>query len=94
MVTQVAAVVGLLLGHKYGGWVEITAKVLLWAVVFFALISMVQYFREFWSKLDSNIKYREKQQLEEQEQHREPGTHPKLARLHKHEARLDPPASG
>jgi CDP-diacylglycerol--glycerol-3-phosphate 3-phosphatidyltransferase len=60
MVTQVAAVVGLILGHKYGGWVQFTAKLLLWAVVFFALVSMVQYFREFWSKLDSNIKYRER----------------------------------
>ena len=94
MVTQVAAVVGLLLGHKYGGWVEITASLLLWAVVFFALISMLQYFREFWSKLDSNIKYREKQRLEKQKQHREPGPHQKLARLHKQEARLDPPTSG
>jgi CDP-diacylglycerol--glycerol-3-phosphate 3-phosphatidyltransferase len=60
MVTQVAAVVGLILGHKYGGWVQLTAKILLWAVVFFALISMVQYFREFWSKLDGNIKNRER----------------------------------
>jgi CDP-diacylglycerol--glycerol-3-phosphate 3-phosphatidyltransferase len=63
MVTQVAAVVGLILGYKYGGWVQSTAKVLLWAVVFFALISMVQYFREFWSKLDSSIKYRERRRL-------------------------------
>lgn len=63
MVTQVAAVVGLILGYKYGGWVQSTAKVLLWAVVFFALISMVQYFREFWSKLDSSIKYRERIRL-------------------------------
>jgi hypothetical protein len=55
MVTQVAAVVGLILGLKYGGWVQGTAKILLWAVVFFALLSMIQYFREFWSKLDSNI---------------------------------------
>ncbi len=94
MVTQVAAVVGLLLGHKYGGWVEVTAKVLLWAVVFFALISMVQYFMEFWSKLDSHIKYREKQRLENQEQQPQSGPPSKLARLHKQEARLDPPASG
>ncbi len=63
MVTQVAAVVGLILGHKYGGWVQVTAKVLLWAVVFFALISMVQYFREFWSKLDNSIKNREQRRL-------------------------------
>src|SRR5512136_1706124 len=42
MVTQVAAVVGIILGHKYHGWVEQTAEILLWAVVIFALISMVQ----------------------------------------------------
>ncbi len=63
MVTQVAAVVGLILGYQYHCWVMQTAKVLLWAVVFFALVSMVQYFREFWSKLDSSIKYREKRRL-------------------------------
>jgi len=94
MVTQVAAVVGLILGQKYGGWVQLTATLLLWAVVFFALISMVQYFREFWSKLDSNIKYRENQRLEKQAQHRGFGRRRKLARLHKQEARLDPPTPG
>jgi CDP-diacylglycerol--glycerol-3-phosphate 3-phosphatidyltransferase len=94
MVTQVAAVVGLILGDKYGGWVKLTATVLLWAVVFFALISMLQYFREFWSKLDSNIKYRERQQLERQEEQHEFGHRRKLARLHKPEAELDPPTPG
>jgi CDP-diacylglycerol---glycerol-3-phosphate 3-phosphatidyltransferase len=63
MVTQVAAVVGLILGSKYGGWVQSTATFLLWAVVFFALISMLQYFREFWSKLDSSIKHRERRRV-------------------------------
>ncbi len=63
MVTQVAAVVGIILGHKYGGWVQNTATVLLWAVVILALVSMVQYFREFWAKLDSSIKNRETQRL-------------------------------
>lgn len=64
MATQVAAVIGLILGRKYGGWVQITAIVLLYSVVVFALISMILYFREFWSKLDSNIKYREKRRLQ------------------------------
>ncbi len=71
MVTQVAAVVGLILGYKYGGWVQSTATVLLWAVVFFALVSMVQYFREFWSKLDSSIKYRERKRLKILERRRQ-----------------------
>jgi CDP-diacylglycerol--glycerol-3-phosphate 3-phosphatidyltransferase len=99
MVTQVAAVVGLLLGHKYGGWVQLTAQILLWAVVFFALISMVQYFREFWSKLDSNIKFRERRRLEVLERRRklkaerhELGRLREIERLRNQELR--PPTSG
>jgi len=63
MVMQVAAVVGLILGEKYHGWVEKTAEILLWAVVFFALVSMVQYFLEFWKKLDSSIKVNETRRM-------------------------------
>lgn len=63
MVAQVAAVVGLILGRVRGGWVLQTANALLWAVVFFALLSMIQYFREFWSKLDNSIKHREYRRL-------------------------------
>jgi CDP-diacylglycerol--glycerol-3-phosphate 3-phosphatidyltransferase len=101
MVTQVAAVVGLILGHKYGGWVQLTAKVLLWAVVFFALVSMVQYFREFWSKLDSSIKYRERRRmrvLERRQQwaaeRRELRRLRKLERLRSRQEGLEPPPSG
>jgi CDP-diacylglycerol--glycerol-3-phosphate 3-phosphatidyltransferase len=63
MVMQVAAVVGLILGEKYHGWVKGTAEVLLWAVVFFALVSMVQYFREFWKKLGDRIKAHETRRI-------------------------------
>ena len=63
MVLQVAAVVGLILGRVYGGWILQTANILLWAVVLVALVSMVQYFGEFWSKLDSSIKHREYRRL-------------------------------
>jgi CDP-diacylglycerol--glycerol-3-phosphate 3-phosphatidyltransferase len=101
MVTQVAAVVGLILGHKYGGWVQTTATVLLWAVVFFALVSMVQYFREFWSKLDSSIKYREKRRMRILERRRQWAADRrelwrlrKLERLQKRQAELKPPAPG
>jgi len=101
MVTQVAAVVGLILGHRYGGWVQDTAVALLWAVVVFALVSMVQYFREFWSKLDSSIKYREKRRLKILErrrqraaERRELGRLRKLERIRRREAGLDPPTPG
>ena len=63
MVAQVAAVTGLILGHQLGGWIDQLGRTLLWAVVFFALVSMVQYFRDFWRKLDSSIKNRERRQL-------------------------------
>jgi CDP-diacylglycerol---glycerol-3-phosphate 3-phosphatidyltransferase len=98
MVTQVAAVVGLILGSKYGGWVEETANILLWAVVFFALISMAQYFHEFWAKLDSNIKHREKRRLKIRErrklwavQRRELRRLRKLERLRREQEGIDPP---
>jgi CDP-diacylglycerol--glycerol-3-phosphate 3-phosphatidyltransferase len=71
MVLQVAAVTGLILGHVHGGWVLRTAKLLLWAVVLFALLSMAQYFREFWSKLDSSIKHRERRRLRVLERRRQ-----------------------
>jgi len=63
MVAQVAAVTGLILGRMHGGWVQLTAWILLWTVVFFALLSMAQYFYEFWSKLDDSIKHRERRRL-------------------------------
>jgi CDP-diacylglycerol---glycerol-3-phosphate 3-phosphatidyltransferase len=98
MVTQVAAVVGLILGYKYGGWVESTANVLLWAVVLLALMSMGQYFREFWSKLDSSIKYRERRRMKVLErrrqwaaERRELSRLRKMEHLRKQQAGLEPP---
>lgn len=99
MVTQVAAVVGLILGHKYGGWVQETAVWLLRAVVFFALVSMVQYFREFWSKVDSSIKFRERRRQKIlrrrrkiEAERRELGRLRELERVRKQES--EPPATG
>lgn len=101
MVAQVAAVVGLILGSKYGSWVQATANILLWAVVVFALVSMVQYFREFWSKLDSSIKYRERRRLKALElrrqraaERRELGRLRKLERLRKQRAGMGPQTPG
>ncbi len=86
MVTQVAAVVGIILGQHYPGWVKSTADILLWAVVILALTSMIQYFREFWAKLDSSIKYREKQRREVSEhRHRLAAERKELHRLRKEE---------
>jgi CDP-diacylglycerol---glycerol-3-phosphate 3-phosphatidyltransferase len=71
MVAQVAAVVGLILGATLGGRVNQVAHFLLWAVVFFALLSMVQYFREFWRKLDDSVKHRETRRLKILERRRQ-----------------------
>jgi CDP-diacylglycerol--glycerol-3-phosphate 3-phosphatidyltransferase len=36
---------------------------LMWAVVFFALLSAVLYFRKFWHKVDERIKLRRRREL-------------------------------
>jgi hypothetical protein len=72
MVAQVAAIVGLILGQAYaGGTIRRLAMLLLWSVVILSLISMVRYFVEFWSKLDSSIKYRERRRLKVLERRRQ-----------------------
>ena len=101
MVMQVAAVVGLILGEKYHGWVKGTAEILLWAVVFFALVSMAQYFRVFWKKLDDRIKIHEnrrimvlKRRKQRAADRRELERLRKFEKLHQQEADAPPPHDG
>jgi len=70
MVLQVAAIVGLILARNRGGWIPTAAMILLWAVVILALASMAHYFMEFWSRIDSSIKHRERRRLELRERRR------------------------
>jgi len=102
MVAQVAAIVGLILGQAYGGIIGRLAMLLLWAVVLLSLLSMIRYFTEFWSKLDSSIKYRERRRLRIMErrhqriaERRELRRLRKLERLHRQAqqpaARFEPP---
>ncbi len=62
MVSQVAAVSCLLVSvrhpemHRPGLW-------LMWAVIFFALLSAVSYFRMFWRKVDARILKRRRREL-------------------------------
>lgn len=70
MVAQVAAVVGLILARVHGGWLLQVSELLLLAVVVVALVSMVHYFLEFWSKIDSSIKHRERRRLQIREKRR------------------------
>ncbi len=68
-VAQVAAI-ALLLGGMHWPALQPAAMALMWAVVFFAVVSAMDYFRKFWGKVDSRIKTsrrRELLQLEKEE---------------------------
>ncbi len=62
MASQVAAVSCLLVSVRHprmqrlGLW-------LMWAVIFFALLSAVSYFRKFWRKVDARVKKRRRREL-------------------------------
>jgi len=62
MVAQVAAVSCLLLSIRHPAWRPV-ATVLIWGVVFFAVLSAVSYFRKFWHKVDVRIKMRRRREL-------------------------------
>jgi CDP-diacylglycerol--glycerol-3-phosphate 3-phosphatidyltransferase len=62
MVAQVAAVSCLLLSIRYPE-LRTLATVLIWGVVFFAVLSAVSYFRKFWRKVDIGIKKRRRREL-------------------------------
>jgi len=100
MVMQVAAVFGLILGDKYGGWVAATARILLGVVVVFALVSMVQYFREFWRKLDDRVKMKETRRMKVLQrrkqwaaQRKELGRLRRLEKLRQQQTEAAPPPS-
>jgi len=61
MAGQVICVGFLVLGTRYPqGLLSRTGRALLWVVVVLAIVSMVQYFHRFWSKIDSSYKTRMK----------------------------------
>jgi CDP-diacylglycerol--glycerol-3-phosphate 3-phosphatidyltransferase len=62
MVSQVAAVSCLLLSIRYPELV-LPARVLMWGVVVFALLSAASYFRKFWRLIDHKIKKRRRREL-------------------------------
>ena len=62
MATQVVCASCLILGGHYPGtWLYIAGRALLWLVVVLAVVSMIQYFRRFWSQIDEGIKNRRRQ---------------------------------
>jgi len=63
MVSQVACAGFLILGGHYPGTLLYKAgRILLWVVVILAIVSMVQYFRRFWSQVDEGIKNRRRRE--------------------------------
>jgi len=62
MVAQVVAITLLLLGTRNEIFLRI-GRLAMWLVVVFALLSAVQYFRKFWTKIDDRFKARERRRL-------------------------------
>ena len=62
MILQVVGVTLVLLSTR---WVELRPYALgaMWAVVIFGLASAVDYFRNFWGKVDTSIKLRRRNEL-------------------------------
>jgi CDP-diacylglycerol--glycerol-3-phosphate 3-phosphatidyltransferase len=62
MVAQVTAIALLILGDQYVIFTEV-GKIALWFVVLFAILSAIDYFRTFWTKIDDRFKARERRRL-------------------------------
>jgi CDP-diacylglycerol--glycerol-3-phosphate 3-phosphatidyltransferase len=62
MLSQVMAISCMLLSVRHPAlWRP--GMILMWGVVFFALLSAVSYFRKFWHKLDERVKNRRRREL-------------------------------
>ena len=62
MFSQVVAVSVMLLSVRHPA-LHTAGMVLMWGVVFFALVSAVSYFRKFWRKVDESVKNRRRREL-------------------------------
>jgi CDP-diacylglycerol--glycerol-3-phosphate 3-phosphatidyltransferase len=62
MVAQVVAISCVMLSMRHAE-LHTPAMVLMWIVVFFALLSAMSYFRKFWGKVDKRIKVRRRREL-------------------------------
>ena len=61
MVAQVTAITLLILGHQEFPSVYPLGQYALYAVVLFAIVSAVDYFRTFWNQIDGRFKAQERQ---------------------------------
>ncbi|HUP02699.1 MAG TPA: CDP-diacylglycerol--glycerol-3-phosphate 3-phosphatidyltransferase [Bryobacteraceae bacterium] len=62
MIAQVAAIACVMVSIRYPA-LHVAAMVMMWVVVFFAVISAASYFRKFWGKVDKRIKLRRRREL-------------------------------
>lgn len=62
MASQVVAISCMLLSVRHPALV-LPATLLMWAVIFFAVLSAISYFRKFWRKVDERIKHRRRREL-------------------------------
>lgn len=62
MLSQVIAISCMLLSIRYTA-LHLASMILMWIVVFFALLSAVSYFRKFWRKVDERVKNRRRREL-------------------------------
>ncbi|HLH16573.1 MAG TPA: CDP-diacylglycerol--glycerol-3-phosphate 3-phosphatidyltransferase [Bryobacteraceae bacterium] len=62
MAAQVAAIACLLLSIRHRA-LHAPAIAMMWAVIFFAILSAVSYFRKFWHKIDERVKSRRRREL-------------------------------
>lgn len=62
MVSQVLAISCMMVSirHPFMVW---PSMLMMWAVVFFAILSAISYFRKFWHKVDGSIKTRRRREL-------------------------------
>ena len=61
MASQVFCVGCLILGWRYPESIfNTTGIALLWVVVVLAIVSMIQYFKKFWSQIDESVKHRKR----------------------------------
>src|SRR5262249_44456993 len=63
MASQVISITLLILARKLPGTIALLAQITLWVVVLSAIVSMVEYFKEFWGRIDERIKYRQRKRL-------------------------------
>ncbi|MDA2927186.1 CDP-diacylglycerol--glycerol-3-phosphate 3-phosphatidyltransferase [Acidobacteria bacterium AH-259-G07] len=61
MASQVVCISLLILGRRFPEtFLYPAGRFLLWLVVVLAIVSMIHYFRRFWSQIDESIKYRKR----------------------------------